>query len=161
MTKAVALALMLAAGSAMAQDLPDPIKTSGAVASTGEAEVCGYVGGLSYSKRHRHTTPQMKRQIRWMYGNRRCGEVDHLVPLALGGADETRNLWCQPGPDDAVWNYRVKDRLEAFVWASVCRAHRMTLAEGQAVFLRPDWRVEYCRLIGGAPCEVGGVGNDR
>jgi len=131
--------------------LPDDALTPGAVATTDQAEVCGYVGGLSYSQRHRQTTPEMKAEVRRRYGMAQCGEIDHRLLLALGGADTIENLWCQPGPPTA-WNYQVKDRLGVYVWRAVCKTHSMTLAEGQAVFLRPDWRDEYCTLIGGSPC---------
>lgn len=134
-------------------ELPDPGLTPGVIASTDEAEVCGTVNGVTYSKRHRQTTAAMKAQVAREYGREHCGEIDHRVELSLGGADDVKNLWCQPGPDEAIWNFKLKDRLEAEVWRRVCHQHSMTLAEGQAVFLAPDWRVEYCRIIGGGPCK--------
>ncbi len=134
------------------RELPDPTLTPGAVASVDQAEVCGVVDGLSYSERHRATTKAMKTWVRRQYGAAHCGEIDHPVPLALGGADIVLNLWCQPGPEETAWHYKLKDDLETFVWSAVCVKHTMSLAEGQAIFLKPDWRIEYCRLIGGAIC---------
>ena len=131
--------------------LPDQVLTPGVIASVNQTEVCGKIGGVTYSQRHRRTTTAMKAEVRREYGMARCGEVDHRVELSLGGADVIGNLWCQPGPP-VVWNFKLKDRLEALVWRKVCREHSMTLAQGQAVFLAPDWRLSYCRLIGGAPC---------
>lgn len=129
--------------------LPPP-EAPGVIASTDVAEVCGRnAQGLTYSQAHRQTTPAMKAAAH--RGIASCGEIDHRLPLALGGADDVRNLWCQPGPPEP-WNFHVKDRLEVYVWDAVCHKRTMTLAEGQAVFLRADWRVEFCRLIGGAPC---------
>ncbi len=133
-------------------ELPDPKLTPGVVASTDEAEVCGFVGGLSYSKRHRATTAEMKAEVRRRYGRTHCGEIDHRVPLALGGADVVENLWCQPGPDEAVWNFILKDALEFHVWASVCHDHTMSLAQGQTLFLEPDLTEQYCGLIAGEVC---------
>ncbi len=132
--------------------LPDPGLTPGVIASTDQVEVCGIVNGLSYSKRHRVTTSEMKAEVRQRYGARQCGEIDHRLMLALGGADDIDNLWCQPGPDETVWHYKLKDKLELFVWEAVCKHHTMSLAEGQAMFMAPDWRVPYCQFIGGSPC---------
>ena len=131
--------------------LPDPALTPGVVASTDPAEVCGVVGGRTYSQRHRKTSYQMKVEVRRRYGAQRCGEIDHRVELSLGGDDAVENLWCEAGPPEP-WSYKLKDRLEALVWRRVCRDHSMTLEEGRAVFLAPDWRAGYCALVGGAPC---------
>lgn len=45
-------------------------------------------------------------------------EIDHIVPLALGGADEVKNLWAEPehlivGGFD--YGFHTKDRLESFL----------------------------------------------
>jgi hypothetical protein len=136
--------------AAAAEILPPP-EAPGVVASADQDEVCGYAGGLTYSKRHRQTTPEMKAEAH--RGQRTCGEIDHRLPLALGGADDVHNLWCEPGPPEP-WNFHVKDRLEVYVWHAVCKTHSMTLADGQAVFLRPDWRDAYCTLVGGPPCDA-------
>lgn len=134
-------------------DIPDPAFTPGVVASTDEAEVCGREGGLTYSQRHRQTTSGTKKAVLQEYGQEPPfdGEIDHRLPLALGGADVVKNLW----PQKAVgkWNYHMKDALEVYVWAAVCKHHTMTLADGQAVFLAPDWRAGYCKLIGGEACK--------
>jgi len=152
---AAALAILaLGAAIAHAQDgqvIPDPSLTPGVIATTNQAEVCGFVGGLSYSQRHRTTTSEMKAEVRRRYGMARCGEIDHRGPLALGFADVVENLWCQPGPPE-TWNFKLKDRLETYVWEAVCRHHTMTLDQGQRIFLEPDWRRPYCELIGGDPC---------
>ncbi len=103
------------------------------LASTDVHEVCGIVGGLSYSKRHRATTDEMKREVRRSYGVNGFwrGEIDHRVPLCLGGADDIRNLWPQS-------DFKSKDGLEATTCRAVC-AGKMGIAEGQAIFLG-DWR---------------------
>jgi hypothetical protein len=145
-------ALLLVAAPAFAQQVVPPAGAPGVVASTDVAEVCGVVGGVSYSRRHRATTAEMKAAVRKRDGMARCGEIDHRLMLALGGADAAENLWCQPGPPE-VWNFKLKDKLEDLVWAKVCKEHSMTLANGQAIFLAPDWREAYCRYFPGAPCQ--------
>lgn len=42
-------------------------------------------------------------------------EVDHLIPLALGGANSKSNLWAQPWPEA-----RIKDKLEVRLQHAVC-----------------------------------------
>lgn len=88
---------------ALAQDFPlhpDDTLTPGAVASTDGNDVCGIVDGLSYSRRHRHTSPELKREVYAAYYVDPAGrefEVDHRVPVCLGGADIRENLWPQEG----------------------------------------------------------------
>jgi hypothetical protein len=77
-------------------------------------------------------------------------ELDHRVPLALGGADAIANLWPQPLPP-TPWNAVLKDQLEYRAVVAACYRHAITLSEAQAIFLG-DWRIGYCRLIGGAIC---------
>ena len=42
-------------------------------------------------------------------------EVDHLIPLAIGGANSKSNLWAQPWPEA-----RIKDKLEVKLQHAVC-----------------------------------------
>ena len=127
---------------ALAQTMPDPSLTPGVVASTDTAEVCGYVDGLSYSRRHRATTLEMKREVRRRYGITGYwrGEIDHRAPLCVGGADVVENLWPQA-------DFQAKDELEAQVCRAVCHG-QMTLQQGQAIFLG-DWRGHLSEKRGG------------
>jgi len=39
-------------------------------------------------------------------------EIDHLIPLCLGGSDDPSNLWPQPRRSiEETWNAEAKDRL--------------------------------------------------
>jgi hypothetical protein len=70
---------------------------------------------------------------------------DHLVPLCVGGhPSDPRNLW--PEPVSGRWSASVKDQLEASVCRQVCRGD-ITLEQGQAIFLRPDWTREYLQFF--------------
>ncbi len=63
---------------------PDPRLTPGAVATSDPAVFCH----PGYSRSVRHTSGRMKRDVYRAYGiDRRSGhyEMDHLVPLAIGG----------------------------------------------------------------------------
>ncbi len=141
---------------AIASEAPDDSVTPGVVASTDQREVCETVGGLTYSKRHRATPYHLKEEIR---ERDQCdphnSEVDHRLPLALGGDDVEGNLSCQPGPASGVkWSYHDKDRLEVYAWESVCKHHTMTLGAAQAMFLAPsNWIKRYCEVFTDARCK--------
>lgn len=98
---------------------PDPTLTPGLVATQDFNELTQTSGCGTYSQCHRNTTAAQKTQVRAEYPN--CPkeqEIDHVVPLAIGGADDVKNLWCQSL--DAEWNgqnwgYKVKDTLEAYL----------------------------------------------
>ncbi len=118
------------------QSLPDPNLTPGAVASTDRAEICTWVGGLSYSKRHRVWTD--KAGTLEKYGlplsDTYLYEDDDRVPVCAGGDNTSPlNHWTQPWPEA-----HIKDQLEAQICRAIC-AGRMTPQEGQAIFLG-DWR---------------------
>jgi hypothetical protein len=137
------------AGDARDPGLPDPALTPGVIASTDESEVCGIVGGRSYSQRHRQTGEALKDWVMREYGlvSRRGYEVDHRVELSLGGGDVAANLWPQSysGPLGA----HQKDELEHAAWKMVCKEHGVPLAVAQSWFLLPDWRVVYRALEDG------------
>jgi hypothetical protein len=63
-------------------------------------------------------------------------EVDHLIPLELGGSNAVANLWPEPraGPGGSL----VKDRLENYLHAHVC-AHDVALATAQQEFATNWW----------------------
>jgi hypothetical protein len=149
----VALALAAALPVA-AENLPiiaDPSLTPGAVASTDSSDVCGVINGLTYSKRHRRTTAELKREIYAEYGVDRDGrdfEIDHRVPLCIGGADVRENLWPQEGWEHP--SYHDKDRLEVEVCRRACRSNEMSLPDGQAIFLG-DWVEGYQKIFGENP----------
>lgn len=95
--------------------LPDPVCTPGRVASTDRAVVC--VAG--YSARVRppaRETNKVKAAAMRAYGVTGPAELDHLVPLSLGGSNDVANLWPQPGK---VPN--TKDRVEASLLTAVCK----------------------------------------
>ena len=73
----------------------------------------------------------MRDQVYAEYGRTRgpdCCEVDHLVPLELGGSNDIRNLWPQPDAPRPGWEE--KDQLENELHAEVCDG-RMALADAQ------------------------------
>ncbi len=118
------LAALLAGGSAFALFAGD--RGDSRIASTSFAEVCATDGkpGSAYSRSHRVVArrPVPRHQ------------VDHIVPLCVGGADVDANIQIEP-----IEEALRKDELERRVCIAVCRDRTMSLVEGQAIFLG-DWR---------------------
>jgi len=66
-------------------------------------------------------------------GARQTCELDHLIPLELGGADTLDNVWPQCGTD----NFRTKDTVENYLNREV-KSGRMSLADAQRG-IAVDW----------------------
>jgi len=119
--------------------LPDPQLTPGDTLDVTVADVCV----VGYTKRVRNVPASVKRQAYSAYGREpvkdTCCEVDHLIPLELGGSNRARNLW--PEPYDIEWNARVKDRLEGRLHKLVCSGE-LDLSVAQRAISK-DWIAAY------------------
>lgn len=127
------LCLLLSAVSFGQVSLPNAKSTPGAVRTVSVHELC-----TTSTKLVRHTTAAMKKSVCRAYGiTTGCPgpdyEIDHLIPLEIGGADEVANLWPQP-----IAEAHVKDRLENRLHKDVC-AGKMQMSEAQQC-LAADWR---------------------
>jgi len=93
----------------------------------------------------RHTSAALKdtvyRAFGWTTAAHPAGEVDHKVPLELGGADVRANLWFQPAPD-----HLAKDSVENWARREVC-AGRMSGVWAQQIFMR-DWTHAWLHMHG-------------
>jgi Protein of unknown function (DUF3761) len=74
-------------------------------------------------------------------------EIDHIVPLELGGSNSIANLFFEPGRGKN--NYHAKDQVEDRAKAWVCEG-RISLAAARRGFAT-NWEVLYRRLFGHAP----------
>ena len=123
--------------------LPDPRLTPGDTLDVTTADIC--VSG--YAHRVRNVPAAVKRQAYAQYGIRSHGpgefEVDHLVPLELGGSNSLRNLWPESG--DGVWNFHVKDRLETKLHDMAC-AGEIDLQTAQRE-IASNWIETYKRVF--------------
>jgi hypothetical protein len=76
-----------------------------------------------YTKKVRNVPAEMKREVYDEYGvtSHEPGdyEVDHLIPLELGGSNSIKNLWPE-SHRTLPWNAQVKDRLEGKLHELVC-----------------------------------------
>lgn len=106
--------------------MPDPALTPGGTQSTDPAAVCT----PGWASAHRDVSTATKDQVAAAYGlSSRYGyEIDHLIPLELGGANTTANLWPEPynSPDGAIQ----KDGLEDWLHQQVCD-HGLALVTAQ------------------------------
>lgn len=105
------------------------------------------------TRRYRHTTAAMKATVYREYGRTKkpgvCCEVDHLVPLELGGADDVKNLW--PQPYEPVPGAHQKDLVEDCLHRLVCTG-KVSLPDAQHRLIA-NWYAEYDREKRGGECE--------
>jgi hypothetical protein len=90
-----------------------------------------------YSRSVRNVPESLKRAVYAEYGifhhARGSYEVDHLVPLEVGGSNDIANLWPEASP-----GYHAKDRIENSLHDAVC-AGSVSLRAAQLQIAR-DWR---------------------
>jgi hypothetical protein len=145
----LALFLLWSVGAvARPSHLPDPKLTPGDVFDVTLADICT----PGYSKTVRAVPKYLRDQAFRAYGlephRRRDYQLDHLIPLAVGGSNSVRNLW--PQPNDAwPWGSRAKDRLENRVHRLVCPG-KIDLATAQGE-IAADWTEAYRRHVGAPP----------
>ena len=63
-------------------------------------------------------------------------EVDHFIPLELGGSNDIANLW--PEPASPKPGFHQKDCVEDYLHAQVCKSRTMSLADAQRA-IATDW----------------------
>jgi hypothetical protein len=143
---------------------PDHRLTPGAVdPAVTDAAICAHDwapgdppqrgGDLTYAKAARHTSAHVKDAVfaEYRVTNPHDGghswEVDHLVPLSLGGRDIRENLWPESRVGDGL-NAWAKDRLEYRLYRMVCASLPGTpplpLTTAQTA-IRTDWVAAYRR----------------
>ena len=151
----IGLFLMLFSAWALAGVLPDPALTPGVTRDVTVQTLC-----TTSTKAVRLTTAAMKAAVYKAYSiaprhspsctgpGHSCYEIDHLLSLEDGGADDVKNLW--PQLYDGPCNAHQKDRLENFVHAAICK-EQMTIPEAQALLL-DNWTVGYNKYVGVMSC---------
>src|SRR5271166_6246395 len=116
-TKPVAIAMLpaiLAIAPVSAFEVqPDKNLTGGSVRTGDRDAACGH------GKEHRGPPmfsgrrDEVLRRYGLPLGTHPDYEIDHLIPLCLGGSDDPSNLWPQPRRSiEPTWNAEAKDRLE-------------------------------------------------
>ena len=69
-------------------------------------------------------------------------EIDHYVPLSLGGSNEITNLW--PEPAEPRPGFKEKDRVELYLYREMC-AGRISLNDARTK-IWTDWHAVYQNL---------------
>lgn len=118
--------------------LPDPRCTPGAIdPAVTQANIGSTICRAGYTRTVRPPESQTE-DFKWhvaeaAYGQHDVsGELDHLVPLELGGDNDARNLWVEAGPIP-----NAKDRVEDALKHAVCDG-RITLRAAQLKISR-NW----------------------
>jgi hypothetical protein len=147
-----ALAFLFLTQAVLAQKptpiLPDPKLTPGDTFDVTAQDVC--VPG--YAKKVRAVPAWLKRQAYAEYGITQYKtddyEVDHLIPLSLGGSNSIRSLWPQ-STKTSPWNSYVKDALERKLHKLVC-AGQLDLKTAQSE-IASNWIEAYQKYVGKSP----------
>jgi hypothetical protein len=119
----------------MHDGLPDPACTPGAVMTADRRVICH-----GSTRARRRLDPAIHREVYLEYGYAYpqapgLFEVDHLIPLELGGDNTIGNLW--PQPASPTPGFREKDQVENYLHDEVC-AGRMALERAQLA-IASDW----------------------
>ena len=130
--------------------LPDPNLTPGNTFDVTAQDLCV----IGYSKKVRNVPAEMKREVYEEYGitSHEPGnyEVDHLIPLELGGSNSIKNLWPE-SHRTLPWNAQVKDRLEGKLHELVCSGQLDLKAAQHAI--ASDWIEAYKLYLSPNPAD--------
>ncbi len=139
------LALTSRALAQQAAIVPDPTLTPGAVLTDDVGLICSTgTRELRYWSRERDD--KILAEYGLSAGVHPDYEIDHLIPLGIGGADDDRNLWAEPRRSiEPVWNAERKDRLEWKLRELVCSG-ALDVHEAQRA-ISEDWTEAYKRFV--------------
>jgi hypothetical protein len=121
--------------------LPDKNLTGGSVRTGDRDAACGHAresrGRMNAARRD-----EVLKRYDLPPGTHPDYEIDHLIPLCLGGSDDPSNLWPQPRRSiEGIWNAEAKDRLERLMCNLVCDG-QIDIAIAQEAFAT-DWIAAY------------------
>jgi hypothetical protein len=124
--------------------LPNPKLTPGATIDVTKDDLCDH----KYEDLDESVPVTVKDQAFKRYGIRMGGpelyNIDHLIPVRLGGSNAIKNLW--PQPLSGEWNYSTKNKLERQMYRLVCRGE-LDLKDAQRE-IASDWVSAYRKYIG-------------
>jgi len=137
MKKLIVCLCLIACQLNAANWLPDPKLTPGEVDPTVTLEM---LRSPAFIKSRRNVPISEKKAIFRLYGvpwsERAHYEVDHYLPLCLGGKNSRANLWLEWW--DGPFGAHTKDRLEMYLHRQSLKG-TITLKEAQSAFLDGPW----------------------
>lgn len=115
---------------------PNPTLTPGSVLSTDAATICA----SGYASSVRNVSTATKKKVYAEYGltyPQASGayEVDHFIPLEIGGSNDITNLW--PEPAAPAPGFHQKDQFEDFEHDQICSG-KISVQEAQSRMVS-DW----------------------
>ena len=126
---------------------PNPTFTPGAVLTTDASAICtpGYASSV------RNVSTATKKQVYAEYGvsypqPTGAYEVDHFIPLEIGGSNDIKNLWLEPASPTP--GFHQKDQFENFEHGQVCHG-TISASEAQRRMVS-DWYLYWEGEVGGA-----------
>lgn len=125
--------------------VPDPTLSPGSIRTTDPVEICTHS-----TREFRHWSREADDRILIEYGfppgPHPEVEIDHLIPLSVGGADTDANKWPEPRRSvEPVWNAEAKDRLEMRLHNLICEG-MIGVTEAQAAYTN-DWTAAYRKYV--------------
>jgi len=125
---------------------PNSSLTPGAVLTTDASTICtpGYASSV------RDVSTATKKQVYAEYGVSYpeplgAYEVDHFIPLEIGGSNDIKNLWLEPATPTP--GFHQKDQFENFEHDQVCKGS-ISVAEAQSRMVS-DWYFYWEEEVGG------------
>lgn len=121
---------------------PNKALTPGSVVDATREDVCA----PGYSKRMRaKVSKQTKALVYYRYGlkyDSKHFQIDHLIPISIGGSNDPDNLWPQPIINN--YGFREKQKVAAYLHNQVC-ADKMDIRDAQEM-IRVDWHAVYSSM---------------
>ena len=138
----IAAAAIIGIPSDAAAQLPSSFQTPGAKGKANEAQVCA----ADFEASVKPIANWQRDQALERYGKRPedfTGELDHLIPLSLGGSNDPDNLW--PLPDSREMGPAQKRELDARLHQMVCDK-TIKLKDAQDA-IKKDWVKAYDQYV--------------
>ena len=138
----MAAAVMVGVPAFAAAQLPSSFQTPGAKGKANDAQVCA----ADFEASVKPIAKWQRDQALERYGKRPedfTGELDHLIPIALGGTNDPDNLW--PLPSSKEMGPEQKKALDLKLHEMVC-AKTLTLKAAQEA-IKKDWVKAYAQYV--------------
>lgn len=143
-TTFIATALIAALPAVTFAQRPNNITTPGAKSKANEAQVCA----ADFEAKAKPVAGWQRAEALSRYGKRANDEsieVDHLIPVAIGGTNDPDNLW--PIPDNKEYGVAAKRELDVKLRELVCNKTLPLKTAQDAV--RKDWVKAYDEYVKG------------